>query len=184
MWKEEISILQYISIATFNGKSISNLLLPLFIGLFKWCTFWRWDQKFFIPFTGLLIILIYSGTFGVQHVYFCIDNVIFNRFITDIHVFSLWETQNYRIHKYMIEKNNEIIMDYSHLVMINSEICNGILNCNTRSYVIPVYWYTRMNHTYMCIFSRCLMHCLLKGGWGLKIWKKLKYVGNFETCAL
>lgn len=40
---------------------------------------------------------------------------------------------------YMIEKNNEIIMDYSHLVMINSEICNGILNCNTRSYVIPVY---------------------------------------------
>lgn len=108
--------MQYISIATFNGKSISNLLLPLFIGLFKWCTFWRWDQKFFIPFTELLIILIYSGTFGVQHVYFCIDNVIFNRFITDIHVFSLWETQNYRIHKYMIEKNNEIIMDYSHLV--------------------------------------------------------------------
>lgn len=71
--------------------------------------------------------------------YFCIDNVIFNRFITDIHVFSLWETQNFRIHIYMIEKNNEIIMDYSHLVMINSEICNGILNCNTRSYVIPVY---------------------------------------------
>lgn len=40
---------------------------------------------------------------------------------------------------YMIEKNNEIIMDYSCLDMINSEICNGILNCNTRSYVIPVY---------------------------------------------
>lgn len=85
MWMEGISILQYISIATFNGISISNLLLPLFIGLFKWCTFWRWDQRFFIPFTVLLIILIYSGTFGVQHVYFCIDNVvIFNRFITDI----------------------------------------------------------------------------------------------------
>lgn len=56
-----------------------------------------------------------------------------------VHVFSLWETQNYRIHIYMIEKNNEIIMDYSRLDMINSEICNGILNCNTRSYVIPVY---------------------------------------------
>lgn len=42
---------------------------------------------------------------------------------------------------YMIEKNNEIMMDYSRLDMINSEICNGIhvLNCNTRSYVIPVY---------------------------------------------
>lgn len=34
---------------------------------------------------------------------------------------------------YMIEKNNEIMMDYSRLDMINSEICNGILNCNTRS---------------------------------------------------
>lgn len=43
------------------------------------------------------------------------------------------------IHLYMIEKNNEIMMDYSRLDMINSEICNGILNCNTRSYVIPVY---------------------------------------------
>lgn len=184
MWMEGISILQYISIATFNGKSISNLLLPLFIGLFKWCTFWRWDQKFFIPFTGLLIILIYSGTFGVQHVYFCIDNVvIFNRFITDIPGTCIFIMGNPEF-IYMIEKNNEIMMDYSRLDMINSEICNGILNCNTRSYVIPVYWYTRMNHTYMCIFSRCLMHCLLKGGWGLKIWKKLKYVGNFETCAL
>lgn len=40
---------------------------------------------------------------------------------------------------YMIEKNNEIMMDYSRLDMINSEICNRILNCNTRSYVIPVY---------------------------------------------
>lgn len=184
MWMEGISILQYISIATFNGISISNLLLPLFIGLFKWYTFWRWDQRFFIPITGLLIILIYSGTFGVQHVYFCIDNVvIFNRFITDIPGTCIFIMGNPEF-IYMIEKNNEIMMDYSRLDMINSEICNGILNCNTRSYVIPVYWYTRMNHTYMCIFSRCLMHCLLKGGWGLKIWKKLKYVGNFETCAL
>lgn len=33
---------------------------------------------------------------------------------------------------YMIEKNNEIMMDYSRLDI-------GILNCNTRSYVIPVY---------------------------------------------
>lgn len=36
---------------------------------------------------------------------------------------------------YMINKNNEIIMDYSCLDMINSEICNEIhvlLNCNTR----------------------------------------------------
>lgn len=33
--------------------------------------------------------------FGVQHVYFCIDNVvIFDHLITDTHVFSLWETQN------------------------------------------------------------------------------------------
>lgn len=40
---------------------------------------------------------------------------------------------------YMIEKNNEIIMDYFCLDMINLEICNGILNCNIRLYVILVY---------------------------------------------
>lgn len=39
----------------------------------------------------------------------------------------------------MIEKNNEIIMDNFYLVMINLEICNGILNCNIRLYVILVY---------------------------------------------
>lgn len=33
---------------------------------------------------------------------------------------------------YMTEKNNETIMD-SCLDMIDSEICNDILNCNTRS---------------------------------------------------
>lgn len=35
---------------------------------------------------------------------------------------------------YMTEKNNETIMDYSCLDMIDSEICNDILNCNTRLY--------------------------------------------------
>lgn len=77
--------------------------------------------------------------FGVQHVYFCIDNVvIFNRFITDIPGTCIFIMGNPEF-IYMIEKNNEIMMDYSRLDMINSEICNGILNCNTRSYVIPVY---------------------------------------------
>lgn len=74
-----------------------------------------------------------------MYIFVFIDNVIFNCFIIDIYVFLLWEIQNYRIYKYMIEKNNEIIMDYFYLVMINLEICNGILNCNIRLYVILVY---------------------------------------------
>lgn len=63
-------------------------------------------------------------------------------FVLIMLLFSIVLSQIYLVHVFslcMIEKNNEIMMDYSRLEMINSEICNGILNCNTRSYVIPVY---------------------------------------------
>lgn len=70
---------------------------------------------------------------------FVLIMLLFSIVLSQIHMYFHYGKPRIHIHLYMIEKNNEIMMDYSRLDMINSEICNGILNCNTRSYVIPVY---------------------------------------------
>lgn len=161
MWKEGISnfaihfLSNLILIRLFPYKLLMANQFPICcflysIGLFKWCTFWRWNQKFSIPFTELLIILIYSDTLGVQHVYFCLVNaVIFICFITD--VFSLWEIQNYRI-LYLWQKRTMkllwIILVWIWLIQRFVMIYWIVI----QDHVIPVYWYIWMNHTYMCIF--------------------------------